>query len=699
MQAPPARKLPAFYVLDSIAKNVGTPYTVYFGLNLFHTYMNTFASVDNNVRRKLDEMRKTWSQPVPGSQLTYPVFQRTVTSKIDEAMDSWAKKQYPARTPQIPNRPPMPSLPNRQYLTPPARPLPIQAGSHQSFPSLSQPLPHINGATHAMDNNNLASMSAQQARQMPLHYTQQSTALPTPYLPSQDYHYEQSPYSATVPPPNPASAVVDLEALKGDIDDLIVDAKIASYSNPMDPASQQKLASLQGLKEIVESGTLSQQDMMDVRRSISEQLTARSNNRSERRSVPTPPPMPAYVQQQQQQQPQSLLQAGLPPSVSSGFLNSANLSELLRVTAPQNHPTPPPPPPPAASTGQVSTPLQNVPDLSSGGDTKLGPPAENPLIAQLRASGLLTSNQSPPPAATPYPAAASTPASSINPSTNTYSRLPYFPVSFTSASLRTSRPELLRHLFEARPNKCNSCGRRFTADEHGRERKARHLDWHFQTRTRMVEAERRGIQRSWYVDEREWIRSRECDDANNEEDENKGQSEEGGDRIARLDWNTAAGDAVADPSKSATIRGRQLTESYVRVPNDAKLRSEPCPICQEKFEKMWSEELQDFIWRDAVQVAGPTLRIYHASCFAEATRDRENTATTPVPTSVTTGAAVSVNNGGSGSIGNDGRGETVTPDSVLGKRKAVEESYLWNDGVGDASLDDIKSVKIKLEQP
>lgn len=164
----------------------------------------------------------------------------------------------------------------------------------------------------------------------------------------------------------------------------------------------------------------------------------------------------------------------------------------------------------------------------------------------------------------------------------------------------------------------------------------------------MVEAERRGVQRSWYVDEREWIKSREYEDGEGATEENRGD-----------------GSALA-PSATGTATSKKAKEAFIRVPNDAKMRSEPCPICQEKFESMWSEELQDFIWRDALRVGN---RTYHASCYQEATKDRENVST-PV--------------GGGNGNGNGNR--TVTPDSVLGKRKLPD---------GEAEG---KVTKVKLEQ-
>lgn len=82
----PARKLPAIYLLDSIAKNVGTPYTLFFGRNLYRTFMDAYSLVEPPVRRKLEEMLQTWKQPVPGSSSSTPVFPSEVTRKIDTAL-------------------------------------------------------------------------------------------------------------------------------------------------------------------------------------------------------------------------------------------------------------------------------------------------------------------------------------------------------------------------------------------------------------------------------------------------------------------------------------------------------------------------------------------------------------------------------------------------------------------------------------
>ena len=133
----------------------------------------------------------------------------------------------------------------------------------------------------------------------------------------------------------------------------------------------------------------------------------------------------------------------------------------------------------------------------------------------------------------------------------------------------------------------------------------------------MSDAAKRAQNRSWYVDELEWIRSRDDPEGNNTD-------------LAPTSQKIIESAACSDPKRR-----------YVTVPADQVLANQPCPICQEKFIASYNDEVSDWVWMDAVQI-GP--RIYHASCHSEIKKisSREST---PI--------------------------RIETPDSVLGKRKAV----------------------------
>jgi pre-mRNA cleavage complex 2 protein Pcf11 len=180
-------------------------------------------------------------------------------------------------------------------------------------------------------------------------------------------------------------------------------------------------------------------------------------------------------------------------------------------------------------------------------------------------------------------------------------------IELTTASMKKPRPHLISRLYDAKPNICATCGRRFENTPEGKEKKARHMDWHFKVKD--PDAVKRGVHRSWYMSEKDWIDYREVDETTPAADAGNTNS-------------------VAKPKKQAKDR-------YVLVPQDTALQHAPCPICQEKFETQWNVDANDFVWMDALLVGG---KIYHATCFEEYSKG----AGIPMPS---------------------------TPDSVLGKRK------------------------------
>lgn len=144
-QTSPAKKLPAFYVLDSVVKNVGTPYTLFFGRQLYSTFMEAYALVDNNVRRKMDEMLKTWKEPVPGSIDTRPVFPPEVTRPIENALIKartsavQAHQEHLRSQQQLLGRRPNPSpTPFRDTPTPPGTIMQAVPGAQAYHPSYGQ---------------------------------------------------------------------------------------------------------------------------------------------------------------------------------------------------------------------------------------------------------------------------------------------------------------------------------------------------------------------------------------------------------------------------------------------------------------------------------------------------------------------------------------------------------------------------------
>ncbi|EEQ90576.1 hypothetical protein RJZ56_007650 [Blastomyces dermatitidis] len=580
---PPAQKLPALYVVDSVVKNVGTPYTLFLGRNLYQTFMNAYTLVDSQTRKKLDEMLKTWKEPVPGSLDTRPVFPVEITRSIENAL-------IKARTAALQNQQARSQHDilgrNRGVTTPPT------STTWRNTPTPPQIPPRL---TQSANQN-----------------------IPQQYPSNGHQHYPSA--QPVQPYGQPFQESIDLSALHRDIESLIATARADFAINPLDPSIQQRLKALLDLQNILQQQKLPQDQLKLIRDQVSQLSPQSPQAQPPPRVVPTPP-IPQAAQSIQNHTPQPNLQA---------LLNPATIAELIKATTNQQSRTPPPPPvvphiPPFLQPQATSTPPPPAPSTAPT-------LTENPLIASLRARGLLpppTSSAPPTPPNLPFilPGQAGyTPPAVISQLSNPSEVK--INIQMTSASIRIPRPNLISTLYEEKPNRCGTCGRRFHSDDQGKEKKARHLDWHFKTNQRMTEASKRGQSRSWYLGEREWIKSREYDD------DTGGQTGEGA-----TSTNGSATDAAAAGAKKSSQK------PWIHAPNDAALRNAPCPICQEKFESTWSEEAQDWIWHDASKVGS---RVYHASCYSEVTRDGTATGQgTPV-------------------------GRTGTPDSVLGKRKAEE---------------------------
>ncbi|KAJ5928044.1 hypothetical protein N7466_007000 [Penicillium verhagenii] len=550
---PPPQKLPALYVVDSIVKNVGTPYTLFLGRRMFQTFINAYTLVDSPTRRKLDEMLKTWKEPAAGSLDTRPVFPPQITRDIENAL-------IKARTAFL----------DSQRL--------------KGQPDINRGRGSVTPTSWA-NNPTPPGMSRQNQ----------------PYA-------NHGGLARTATPPQGQRQDMELMALHQDLEALIASARNDFANSPFNPMSQQRLKSLLDLQGIMQRQQLSPEERKLVRNQLS--------------SFKPPQPVPF-----QAPNPAPAPPASTPPTQPTSqpfphMLNSETIAELLKATAMSQQPTPPPQIPNLLPSMPQIPPANNTPQL-----------ADNPIIAALRLRGLLPpasapptmgSNGTPPPGSLPFfipgQLRATPPVATPQTSTPVGSSST---VPMNTASMKIPRMALVVSLYDAKSNRCGTCGRRFPATTEGREKKARHLDWHFKTNQRMVEATKRAQTRSWYVDEGDWIQSREVDDDQGTEDAET----------------TAEGTAGADSNDTKKGPPKQ----WVRAPNDAVLRNTPCPICQEKFESTWSEEVQDWIWQDAVTV---NSRIYHASCYDEVTKDG------PPARSYTP------------------QQRTATPDSVLGKRKA-----------------------------
>lgn len=648
-KVPPQRKLPALYVLDSIVKNIGTPYTLFFGKNLYQTFMEAYTIVDNNTRKKMEEMLKTWKEPVPGSIDKNPVFPADVVRPIENALIKartsalQAQQEQMRSQSQLFNRGVRPGAPYRQTPTPPNVRPPF---NHPNFPGTNGHRPESAIGQQSYTPQNLPVAYPGSTPQRP-----PSASAAVPYHPP-------PPQGYGAPAAQPG---ISIDSVINEIEQLIVAAGAELGRSPYDSSIQTELKALLDLQTVLKTrGTmLSQEQLVPVKTQVATLAVKYRASNAHQTVTPTPPihAPPFHAPLQHTPQPVAPV-APVPPAPApvslDALLGKGALAALLtrRSATPQTS-TPQPQPAPVAAL-RSPTPQRAEPQKSTTPDPLA-------LLGALRGAGLLPSTTpsgttpvnkplAPPPApygpntTTAAPAAvAPAPAAgggvpvpmnlaSILASARSLAAAQAQPVitsgdiSLTASSLKQFRPHLLPTLYEALGPPCTQCGRRFKTDAEGKRKKTAHMDWHFRVHQRIVEAEKRGQHRSWYVDQADWIKSRETAD---------------------LDHTPEADSAANNNDADSTSAGSSQPKiQYIPVPDDGDKTNSVCPICQEKFVTKWLDEAQEWVWTDALRVGD---RAYHASCYAEVTKDGGNT---PMY---------------------GGRGARATPDRVLGKRKAEDD--------------------------
>ncbi|KIO12700.1 hypothetical protein M404DRAFT_993682 [Pisolithus tinctorius Marx 270] len=72
-RVPPWMKLPAFYLLDAISKNVFEPYARHFATFVISLFLETYQQVDQPTRSKMEEMLITWRTGAPNGKELFGV--------------------------------------------------------------------------------------------------------------------------------------------------------------------------------------------------------------------------------------------------------------------------------------------------------------------------------------------------------------------------------------------------------------------------------------------------------------------------------------------------------------------------------------------------------------------------------------------------------------------------------------------------
>ena len=95
-------KLPAFYLLDAISKNLFEPYAGHFAVFVIPLFLDTYKQVDQNTRSKMEEMLLTWRTGAPNGKELFGVVPQVAIERgvwdNDQSVDvRWTRTAYHSR--------------------------------------------------------------------------------------------------------------------------------------------------------------------------------------------------------------------------------------------------------------------------------------------------------------------------------------------------------------------------------------------------------------------------------------------------------------------------------------------------------------------------------------------------------------------------------------------------------------------------
>ncbi|KAF7355411.1 CID domain-containing protein [Mycena sanguinolenta] len=328
---------------------------------------------------------------------------------------------------------------------------------------------------------------------------------------------------------------------------------------------------------------------------------------------------------------QKLVQAGVSQDELQQIL--AQLRSLIRPAAPAPAPPPPAPvaPPPAAwPVPQPSYPVQPVfppapapplyplpttydtvktetPPVLLSSTASASSAAQNSLLSllsTLKKAGVVSENGTPQGAGTSstedVPKSEPPPPDLERESSRTYrDAILMHDVRLTSAEISRKRPEIVEFLYDRLAAQCKQCGIRFPDTIFGKKRMEDHLDMHFKQNRKANQNIGRGHSRSWFVGVEDWVHDVSVDV------KGKGRA----DAVRPVNAKAAAAAELAK-------RDADLRAQFIVVPPGEEAKPVACPICKESFKSEWVEDVEDWVWRNAVL---KDERVYHATCHAEAT--------------------------------------------------------------------------------
>ncbi|CEH13287.1 mRNA cleavage and polyadenylation factor I/II complex, subunit Pcf11 [Ceraceosorus bombacis] len=548
--ARPEHRLPALYLLDSISKNVGAPYTTMWSERISALFLETYRIVDQPTKMRMEELLATWRNSGPGkSQLFGPNAQWEVERTL-------FGNQGP---PQTNKGNAMGSISGYRS------PMVVQnVGTPQHFSGgNNSPMPHVTGAAPVPD-----AMVAEKQRGLEL--IDRLLALGTQLQYRNPAAHDQNRMTA-------------LRQLKS-----VLQSSNLTREELGQITAQLEALSAQSSKSAIKA---LEQDQVGpgADGSVDSQLQGFNG------ALSPPHTSGASAQHQGVSQTRSPVPASvaLPASFAETLANLGRLGPLGGATPPHqpsNGAGPAAVPAPAAAAAQPSDLIRSL------------------MQAGLIKSGLSATATPPHVISTPPHAggneasltASATAAAKARPQDWDYeSAVLSLSINLSGPALQKEPNSLSVEIMTSNkflPLQCRQCSNRYPAGDAGQKSMDEHLDWHFRHNRRAKEmaARGQGQSRSWLSRIGYWIRGGF--------DDSPPTKTEAGEESARSGGLT--------PAQQAELRA--AAKSFVVAPSDdPSAATRPCPICKELFKSEWNEDEEEWIWKDATKVDGV---YYHATC-------------------------------------------------------------------------------------
>lgn len=597
----PTQKLFSFYALDSICKNAGSPYTIFFSKNLFKLYKKTYLIVDNQVRTKLINLFKSWLQPTTSTG--EPVFDKSTLSVIE----SFLMKASALHQKNFENKLPTPTVPlllkeidKLAQLTNDRVKNFTQSNNPDDYNKLLTKLEVLKQLRSVLAKEKLSTNALKQVQ------------LQLKQVFAQDQHYLQEKFR-----------------------------------------QQQQQQMQQQQREEREQQQQLQQKQYEDSNNINSNSPSKSGS----------PKIPLFNNNNSESNPQS--SSATPMAFSTLFGTTSSVTPVPTPSLSLNQSSSGLVTQDIVEIGKQNklNKIQSLYD-SLNKEKLLFIPNKNSIITlfdKLSSKNNTESNGNIEESSHELPSIptllnilndfnAIMTVNNINLNNAPNLQLNQQNITSNDNSLIVMN-SFIHLLYRGKPNKCSTCGKRFGNTTNEKYLQGYHLDWHFRINKRIkgssynsendnassFVATQRNIQsRNWYIPHSEWIDFKDDEIVstkfNNDSNE---YNKAGSDNRRRNDNDSSnlgrkrrrSNENMRSPHKHdnesnnyhdhnghGSNQQQELSDQYVVVPESMVDNSYKCPICQETVTSVYDDETGEWIWKNTIQVDG---KYFHATCYYE----------------------------------------------------------------------------------